>query len=102
MQSFTDSRESIDSNLSDYLSILKRRWIPAVSIFASSVILSILAASLLKSSYQAEGRLLFKNSTFKVLGSNLLPSSAEGGESADLKPLVSTQNPLATQRPSGQ
>ncbi len=97
MQSFTDSRESIDSNFSDYLSILKRRWIPAVSIFASSVILSILAASLLKSSYQAEGRLLFKNSTFKVLGSNLLPSSIEGGESADLKPLVSTQNPLATQ-----
>jgi capsular exopolysaccharide synthesis family protein len=97
MQSFTNSKESIDSNFSDYLSILKRRWIPAVSIFASTVILSIVAASLLKSSYQAEGRLLFKNSTFKVLGSNLLPTNTEGGESADLKPLVSNQNPLATQ-----
>jgi capsular exopolysaccharide synthesis family protein len=97
MQSFTNSKESIDSNFSDYLSILKCRWIPAVSIFASTVILSIFAASLLKSSYQAEGRLLFKNSTFKVLGSNLLPSNTEGGESADLKPLVSNQNPLATQ-----
>ena len=97
MQSFTDSRESIDSNFSDYLSVLKRHWVPAVSIFASTVVLSIFAASLLKSSYQAEGKLFFKNSTFKVLGSNLLPSNTEGGESADLKPLVSNQNPLATQ-----
>jgi capsular exopolysaccharide synthesis family protein len=97
MQSFTDSRESIDSNFSDYLSVLKRHWVPAVSIFASTVVLSIFAASLLKSSYQAEGRLLFKNSTFKVLGSNLVPSTTEGGESADIKPLVSNQNPLATQ-----
>jgi capsular exopolysaccharide synthesis family protein len=97
MESFVKSKESIDLNFIDYLSIVKRRWIPAVSIFCSTVILSILATSILKSSYQAEGRLLFKNSTFKVIGSNLLPNSIEGGESGDLKPLVSNQNPIVTQ-----
>jgi uncharacterized protein involved in exopolysaccharide biosynthesis len=92
-----ESKESIDLDLSHYLLVMKRRWIPAVSIFASTVVLGILATSLVKPSYQAEGRLLFKNATFKVVGSNLVPSTNEGGESGDLKPLVSTQNPISTQ-----
>jgi capsular exopolysaccharide synthesis family protein len=94
---FMTSKESIDLDLSQYLLAVKRRWIPAVSIFASTVALSILAASLIKPSYQAEGRLLFKNPAFKVVGSNLVPSGVEGGESGELKPLVSTQNPISTQ-----
>jgi len=88
--------KDIDLNFSHYLLAVKRHWLPAVSIFASTFALSILAASLLKPSYQAEGRLLFKNSNFKVVGSNLTPSNAEG-ESGDLKPLVATQNPIVTQ-----
>ena len=97
MENFVNSKESIDLNFSDYLLAVKRRWIPAASIFASTVVLSILAASLLKPSYQAEGRLLFKNSAFKVVGANLLPNNMEGGDSGDLKPLVSNQNPIVTQ-----
>ena len=97
MQSSIDSKESIDLNFSDYLLVIKRRWIPAVSIFAGTVAISILVAALLKPAYQAEGRILFKNSSFKVVGANLLPNTIEGGESADLKPLVSNQNPIATQ-----
>jgi capsular exopolysaccharide synthesis family protein len=97
MESFVKSRESIESNFSDYLLALKRRWKPAVSIFTATVILSILAASLLRQSYQVEGRLLFKNSTFKVLGDSLLPNNIEGGDFGDLRPLVSNQNPLVTQ-----
>jgi capsular exopolysaccharide synthesis family protein len=92
-----ESQESIDLNLSHYLLAVKRHWIPAVSIFASTVALSIIASSLLKPSYQAEGKLLFRNPTFKVVGSNLVPSSTEGAESGDLKSLVSTQNPISTQ-----
>jgi capsular exopolysaccharide synthesis family protein len=92
-----ESKESIDLNFGNYLLMVKRRWIPAVSIFTSTVILSVLATLLIEPSYQAGGRLLFKNSAFKVLGSNLVPSINEGGESADLKPLVSNQNPLTTQ-----
>jgi capsular exopolysaccharide synthesis family protein len=92
-----ESKESIDLDLSNYLSAVKRRWIPALSIFAGTVALGLIAASLMKPSYQADGKLLFKNPSFKVVGSNLAPSSSEGGESGDLKPLVSTQNPIATQ-----
>jgi capsular exopolysaccharide synthesis family protein len=92
-----ESKESIDLDLNTYLLAVKRRWKPAVSVFAATVGLSLIAASLMKPSYQAEGRLLFKNPAFKVVGSSLAPSLSEGGESGDLKPLVSTQNPIATQ-----
>ncbi len=92
-----ESKEPIDLDLSQYLFAVKRRWIPAVSIFATTVGLGLIAASLMKPSYQAEGRLLFKNPAFKVIGSNLAPSSTEGGESGDLKPLVNNQNPISTQ-----
>ncbi len=92
-----ESKESIDLDLSNYLSAVQRRWVPAVSIFAGTLALSLLAASLLKPSYQAEGRLLFKNSPFKVVGSSLAPNNMEGAEAGELKPLVSTQNPITTQ-----
>jgi capsular exopolysaccharide synthesis family protein len=91
------SQESIDLDLNHYLSAVKRYWLPSVGVFASTVAMSIVVMSLLKPSYQAEGRLLFKNPTFKVVGSNLVSSNTEGGESGDLKSLVSTQNPISTQ-----
>lgn len=97
IQIFMESQESIDLNLSHYLLVVKRHWIPAVSIFAVTFALGIVAASLVKPAYQAEGRLLFKNSSFKVVGSNLVPTTGDGGESGELKSLVSTQNPLSTQ-----
>jgi capsular exopolysaccharide synthesis family protein len=92
-----ESQESIDLKLSHYLSAVKRRWVPAVSIFATTVALSMVSASFLKPSYQAEGRLLFKNSAFKVVGSSLVPTNMDAGESGELKSLVATQNPIATQ-----
>jgi capsular exopolysaccharide synthesis family protein len=98
MQSLPKSRESIDLNFIDYLAIFKRRWLPALSIFVATGTVGILAASfLVKPTYQAEGRLLFKNSNYKVVGPNLLSSNGEGSDSGDLKPLVSNQNPLSTQ-----
>lgn len=92
-----ESNGSIDLNMSGYLLAVKRRWIPAVSIFATTIALSLIAAALMKPSYQAEGRLLFKNPAFKVIGSSVAPNTMEGGEAGDLKPLVSTQNPISTQ-----
>ena len=91
------SKESIDLDLSNYLLVVKRRWKPATIIFASTVLLGLLASSFTKPSYQAEGRLLFKIPAFKVVGSSIAPNSLEGGEAGDLKPLVSTQNPISTQ-----
>jgi capsular exopolysaccharide synthesis family protein len=92
-----ESRESIDLDLSRYLSILKRWWIPGVSVFVATVILSAIATKFIKPSYEAEGKLLFKTPSFKVAGSNLVPSYSEGGDSGDLKSLVATQNPISTQ-----
>jgi capsular exopolysaccharide synthesis family protein len=98
MQSLPKSKESLDLNFIDYLAIVKRRWVPALSIFVATATVGILAASfLVKSTYQAEGRLLFKNSNYKVVGPNLLSSNIDGGDAGDLKPLVSSQNPLSTQ-----
>ncbi|MDZ8050718.1 MAG: GumC family protein [Aulosira sp. ZfuVER01] len=92
-----ESRESIDFDLGRYLSIVKRQFIPAVTVFATTVALSAVATTFLKPTYEAEGKLLFKTPSFNVVGSNLLPSDSEGGASGDLKPLVSTQNPISTQ-----
>ncbi len=94
---FMESKEAIDLDLSRYLQTIKRRWIPAMSILVSTVALSAIAASLLKPSYQAESKILFKNSSFKVAGSSLSPSGSEGADSGELKPLVAAQNPLSSQ-----
>jgi capsular exopolysaccharide synthesis family protein len=91
-----ESRETIDLDLGKYLLIVKRRWLVAISIFTATVTLSALATTRLKPSYEAEGKLLFKIPTFNVIGSNLLPSSSEGG-GGDLHSLVSTENPISTQ-----
>ena len=92
-----ENRESIDLDLSRYLVMVKRRWIPAVSIWVATIALSGLATTLVKPSYQAEGKILFKNPSFKVAVFSISPSSTEGTDSGDLKSLVSTQNPITSQ-----
>ncbi|MBD2526387.1 polysaccharide biosynthesis tyrosine autokinase [Nostoc sp. FACHB-133] len=93
----TESRESIDLDLSRYLFILKRWWLPATAIFTATVILSAIATQFMKPSYEAEGKLLFRIPSFKVVGASLLPSNTEGGDAGDLKSLLATQNPINTQ-----
>ena len=92
-----ESKESIDLDLSRYLLILKRWWLPATAIFAATVMLSAIATQFMSPSYEAEGKLLFRIPSFKVAGSNLLPTNAEGGNAGDLKSLIATQNPINTQ-----
>ena len=92
-----ESRESIDLDLSRYLLILKRWWLPAASIFAATVMLSAVATQFMKPSYEAEGKLLFRISSFQVIGSNLLPNNSEGRDAGDLKSLLANQNPINTQ-----
>jgi uncharacterized protein involved in exopolysaccharide biosynthesis len=88
-------RESVDLDLSGYLMAIKRHWLPATTVLLASLALSGLATTRLKPTYEASGKLLFKTPSFNVVGNNLLPSSQEG--TTDLKPLVSTQNPISTQ-----
>ncbi|MEH1851698.1 MAG: polysaccharide biosynthesis tyrosine autokinase [Nostoc sp.] len=92
-----ESRESIDLDLNHYLSILKRWWLPGTAIFVATVILSAVATQLMRPSYEAEGKLLFKIPSFKVAGTSLSPGASEGGDSGDLKSLVATQNPISSQ-----
>jgi capsular exopolysaccharide synthesis family protein len=92
-----ESRESIDLDLSRYLLVLKRWWLPAASIFAATVMVSAVATQFMKPSYEAEGKLLFRVPSFKVVGTDLLPNNSEGRDAGDLKSLISTQNPINTQ-----
>ncbi|GBE90769.1 GumC family protein [Nostoc cycadae] len=92
-----ESRETIDLDINRYLLVLRRRWILILSILAASVGLSVAATTLLKASYEAEAKLLFRMPSFNVVGTNLLPSNNEGEETGDLRSLVSTQNPINTQ-----
>ncbi|BAY09538.1 GumC family protein [Calothrix sp. NIES-2098] len=92
-----ESRESIDLDFGRYLSVLKRQWIPATTIFASTVAVSVMATTFMKPSYESEGKLLFKSPSFNVVGTNLLPNGSEGQATGDLKSLVSNQNPISSQ-----
>ncbi len=92
---FKNYRESIDIDLTGYFKAIQRHWLPAASVFFASVLLSAAATTRLKPAYEAVGKLLFKAPAFNVVGNSLLPSSQEGA--GDLKPLVSTQNPISTQ-----
>jgi capsular exopolysaccharide synthesis family protein len=88
-----ESREAVDIHLIRYLSGLKRRWLPALIIFAATFTCSALFTTLLKPSYEAEGKLLFKVPPFKITGATLNGADSE----SDLKPLVSSQNPITTE-----
>jgi capsular exopolysaccharide synthesis family protein len=92
-----ETRESLDLDIGRYLMVLKRRWLVVTSIFLGTVALSAFATTLPKPSYQAEGKLLFRTPSFKVVGTNLLPNSNEGSEAGELRSLVASQNPISTQ-----
>ncbi len=94
-QLFQKYRESIDLDLSQYLSAVRRHWLPAAGIFVVTVGASAFATTLLKPSYEAAGKLLFKSPTFSAIGSSVLPNAQEG--TVDLKSLVASQNPISTQ-----
>jgi len=89
----TESRESLDLDTRRYLLMLKRQWIPASSVFITIVVLTAAATNFIKPSYEVEGKMLFKLPSFQVLDSNLI----SGRDTPDLKPLVSTQNPINTE-----
>jgi capsular exopolysaccharide synthesis family protein len=96
-KSITESRESLDLDIGRYLMVLKRRWLAVTSIFVGTVALSAFATTLLKPSFEAEGKLLFRMPSFKVVGTNLLPNNNEGSEGGELRSLVASQNPISTQ-----
>jgi polysaccharide biosynthesis transport protein len=75
----------------DYWQILKRRWLPALAVFASVVALTAYSTLKEKAVYEAEGKLLFKKST---PGSALTELGKEIGQ---LTPAAEQSNPLTTE-----
>lgn len=75
----------------EYWQILKRRWLPALAIFASVVALTAYSTLKEKAVYEAEGKLLFKKTT---PGSALTELGKELGQ---LTPAAEQSNPLTTE-----
>ena len=85
-----DSRETLDLDLNRYFSKLQKYWVPIASIFGVTVGLTCLATFFVKPSYIAEGKLRFKADQAPLL-------QEIDTASGELRPLVSTQNPLSTE-----
>jgi polysaccharide biosynthesis transport protein len=81
------SFEEID--FQKHLQVLKRRWIPALSVFAVVVSAVSLVAFSLKPSYKAEGSLLIRNRSSSLIGL--------GDGMGKLEALAIPSNPLQTQ-----
>lgn len=86
-----ETQES-SSNIDKYWHFLKRRWLPAVGIFFPVFMISVLALSLKKPAYEAEGKLSFQRT-------NTISSlTGVGTEINRLEPLVRDRsNPLNTE-----
>ncbi|MGL5879011.1 MAG: GumC family protein, partial [Xenococcaceae cyanobacterium] len=84
--------EEIEINFNWQEQLLKwqRQWKPALGIFLLTIFLSLIGASLLKKSYQAQGKLLFK-----IARTNAL--TGVGEDVGELKALTNNQTPLMTE-----
>jgi capsular exopolysaccharide synthesis family protein len=71
---------SIDVDLSKYFLVLKRRWLPAVLVFGSVTLLSILYAGTREPTYQTSGKILVKLDRTASLAGLDAPGGASIGE----------------------
>ena len=85
-----ESREAIDINIGSYLIKVRRRWKPALIVFFVTVLATACVSTLLRKTYQADGKLLFKQNR----AASLVGLEEDVGE---LKPLLNNQTPLSTQ-----
>ncbi len=83
------SRDTLDVNLSEYIVKLRRRWKPALAIFLLTMGVTGGLSLLQKKTYQAEGKILFKNKSSAVYTGI--------GEQTTLEPILNNQTPLSTQ-----
>jgi polysaccharide biosynthesis transport protein len=86
----TSSRDSLDFSFSEYLVKVKRRWKPALAIFLLTLGVTGCLSLLQKKTYQAEGKLLFKQRSAGAIGEI-------GKEAGTLNTILNDQTPLSTQ-----
>ncbi|MGF1587721.1 MAG: GumC family protein [Pleurocapsa sp.] len=84
------SRDSLDVNLSEYLVKVKRRWKPALAVFFLTLGVAGALSLLQQETYQAEGKLLFKQRSAGAIGDI-------GEQAGTLQTILNDQTPLSTQ-----
>ena len=87
----SSSRDALDVSLSEYLVKIKRRWKPALAVFLLTIGVTGGLSLLQKKTYQAEGKLVFKQKS--AIG-NLEDIGQESGE---LETILTDQTPISTQ-----
>ena len=85
-----DSRDALDVNLSEYFIKVKRRWKPALATFLLTLGVAGGLSLLQRQTYQAAGKILFKQKSSAVI-------TGIGEESSTLEPILTDQTPLSTQ-----
>lgn len=89
--SYSDRRSELDINVGDYFLKLKRRWLPALSVFAITMATTIFLSSFLEKTYKSEGKILFRK--------NAPNSLLDLGEKAnEFDSILNTQTPLSTEK----
>ena len=88
--SSASSRDALDVNLNEYLIKVKRRWKPALATFLLTLGLAGGLSLLQRQTYQATGKILFKQKSSAVI-------TGIGEESSTLEPILNDQTPLSTQ-----
>jgi len=87
----SNHRSELDVNVEDYFLKLKRRWLPALSVFVVTVGTTFFLTNFLERTYKSEGKILFKKNTPNALLD--LENSTNEFDS-----LLNTQTPLSTER----
>ena len=89
--SIPNQRSELDINVEDYFLKLKRRWLPALSVFVVTVGTTFFLTGFLEKTYKSEGKILFKKNT-----PNALLDLKDGANEFDS--LLNTQTPLSTEK----
>ncbi len=89
--SYPSQRSELDVNMEEYFLKLKRRWLPALSVFVVTVGTTFFLTSFLERTYKSEGKILFRKTTSK----DLLDL---GQNTTEFDSLLNTQTPLSTER----
>ena len=88
--SYSNSREELDFDIGKYLLKLKRRWIPALAVFAFTVGTTAFLSSFLEKTYKSEGKILFKKESLATI--------EDLGNISKLEPIRPDDTPLATEK----
>ena len=89
--SYGTRRSELDINMGEYFLKLKRRWLPALSVFAITIATSIFLTSFLEKTYKSEGKILFR----KNAPNSLLDL---GDKANEFDSILNTQTPLSTEK----